>query len=86
MGCESNPCVDQGMEGALGRLSLVFFLGVGLPLVLQKSLFLEAKIERFWILLLIDSVFYMLGSKTLLIIYTAGIKNLDNEFEGFGKL
>lgn len=44
MGCESNPCIDWGMEGALGRLSLVFFLGVGLPLVLQKLLFTEAKI------------------------------------------
>lgn len=33
-----------------------------------------------------DSLFYLLGSKTLVIIYTASIKNLDNEFEGFGEL
>lgn len=45
LGCESNPWVDMSREGALGRLSLVFFLGVGVPLVLQKLLFTEAKIQ-----------------------------------------
>lgn len=45
LGCESSPCVDLSMEGALGRLSLMFFLGVGLPSVLQKLLFTGAKTQ-----------------------------------------
>lgn len=30
--CESSPCVDMDMEGALGRPSLMFFLGGRSPL------------------------------------------------------
>lgn len=65
----------------------MFFLGVGL----QKFLVWFSRNycllrQRSWILLLIDSLFHLLCSKSLLIIYTASIKNLDNEFEGFGEL
>lgn len=43
-GVSQIPVLTRAMEGALGRLSLVFFLHLGLPLVLQKLLFTEPKI------------------------------------------
>lgn len=82
LGCESSPCVDLGMEGALGRLSLVFFLVQVSPWFSRNYCSLRQRSS----FLLIDSVFHLSGNKTPVVICTASVKNLDNEFEGFGEL